>query len=332
MSYLDQIGRADILTDQNFVKESVELIQKYIARQETLQAHGYLSRRAASLIKKLGQFPENTEMLRPLYKQVFKLHFDPNVDVDLFTLNDLLGPFCVAKTFSEERTAIFQKALETSADTRLRGSSHNLIIYYFKYLKDERLRKEIISHMFSILKDAEQRHVFIQFMSVNHTPQLFQGTPIVLGVEKDLERLGQKMGAVSYKDWSNMQWVDWDSKSILSFKKTFDKVAPESSMIHFAVGAFINDLASLKESFLKIRTMEDEAALKELGNTYENYAGTRRPILNKGKVSITNLELFWIFQRPELLSKVIFYEKTEPISKEKIDKMLDALAPIVRSQ
>lgn len=324
----NQVARGGMLEDRQFVSDTADLLLKYVAKIGSL--NGYLTDSSVALIKKLGKDPANYELLRPSFEKVQKALFDANSawNNGVHGAIRILGAFCTTKAFSKDIPELFEKALEAAAHENSAARAGEFIAIYFKNLKDARLRGKIVDTVFAMAKDGEQRPLF-WFMKMNAAPEFFRRTPIVLGVDDQLERLGEKIGGASYGTWGEWNWVNWDSKSIPLFRKTFRKVAPEAESIHFAVGVQIADLDSLREQFSEIRAKGNRKVLEELSAAHEGYEGMTRIRLGRKNISITNLELYWILEDPELLAKTTFYERDRPISEAKRKAMLEALLPLV---
>jgi hypothetical protein len=66
--------------------------------------------------------------------------------------------------------------------------------------------------------------------------------------------------------------------------------------------------------------------LKEAAQLWDD-AFDERPRIDKGQVSITDLELYWLLSNPAWLKKTTFYRKGRPIPNDQVNAIIRQLLP-----
>ncbi len=219
-----------------------------------------------------------------------KHHILTNVEFQSLVLE-----FVKISKFSEETTQLAKAALRTLEEQEVRLGLFFSGVY--KNLKDPEVKQLIVDHFLTTLF-SKQRDIL--HFAYNNKVQQFRNIPIALASRERLDELSIRAGAINYKEWELFGWMN-DSKSISAsgFGKAFKIVAEQTDAIHFEIGDLVKDKPAFKQAFKRVAQMlkehGDEYVLDYLADVYEKKEKTGyRPRLDKGQISITNLEFFWI--------------------------------------
>ena len=316
-----ELANGPAAKDSLFVMQFSQIILKWESNLEnSTPSHGTLARSLEQLLS----HPENYKLLRPLYHILVErfmagnFHILTNLDFQSLIVN-----FSKIPDFADETTRLTGTALRISAKKKIK---FNLFFtYIYKNLKDEEIKQNIVDHFLMTLfsKDRDILH-----FAYNNKLRQLRKIPMALGSREVLQRLSVRTGSLNYKEWELFRWMD-DSKSISSsgFGRAFKIVADQTDAIHFEIGNLIKDGPAFKHAVQKIAQIVkehgNEYVLDYLADIYEmkEKKGVR-PHLNRGQISITNLEFFWIVTNREYLSKTHFYRNYKEISNDEITQLI----------
>jgi hypothetical protein len=303
------------LRDPEFTRAAAKALDLMLSHREL---SGYIYSSAARTVSKLGRFSVNRESLVPVYRRTLerflKVQGSRATDHMDLLIGFSSGPVMRPEVI-ETMNLFFRLAEEKDPPRRI----DEYLARYFRYLGAGQLRDGIIAYFLKSLKSDGRGHLYY-FGQLNAIEELKQ-IPVALGVKKSLNRLSWITRSLNYREWDHFNWVK-DAKAIPSFGSAFRTVVGQTSAVHFELGALLKDLPALARSFAEIRAKGERRVLRELAALHGDMDS---PNLGNGRLSITNLELFWILGDPQFLAKTTFYEGYRPIDERRVRQIIGRL-------
>jgi hypothetical protein len=100
--------------------------------------------------------------------------------------------------------------------------------------------------------------------------------------------------------------------------------------IHFELGILLKNPKDLKQALDQTRKIVEEKGIEGFFRGYSEVLNASpeggRPVLDKGRISITNFELYFLLQNPNWIKKTVFLKNSQRLSPEEVKELLEFLS------